>query len=135
MEYVCGPNWDQRICKINPKNKVGILMSQGLDSATLFGCLEEENCEVIIYNVFTSNYNVNKSLELIVKSFGHNPNNIRYIGKHRSNWPMKNHYPRLCLAMQDIQKLNEVDELYVGNILTPHPQFFSKMEPRAKRYI
>jgi hypothetical protein len=48
MQYICGPTWDQRVVNINPKPKVALLMSGGIDSLVLYHLLSRE-AEVEVY--------------------------------------------------------------------------------------
>ena len=48
MRFECGPEWDTRIINIEPKGKIGILMSGGIDSWVLYNLLKlTPNCPPI----------------------------------------------------------------------------------------
>lgn len=47
-EYIVGPEWDRRVVTINPKKKIGIAMSGGIDSWVLYNLLPNN---VKIFNV------------------------------------------------------------------------------------
>jgi len=128
MEFVCGPEWDKRIVDIEPADKVGILVSSGVDSTTLLFLLHLYfESEIRIFNVQTSEDPKKPVIEKILRDFNLDYE-IEVVGKDRYNWPMKAHYPRLCLAFQEIRDTTGVQELYCGNILTPHPQFFPRWD-------
>jgi uncharacterized Rmd1/YagE family protein len=48
MNLICGPDWDKRVVTIEPKGKMGLLMSGGIDSFVLFNLLPENT---IIFNI------------------------------------------------------------------------------------
>jgi len=50
MDYICGPEWDQRVVKINPKGRCAIIMSGGIDSFVLFSLLNIQS-EIDIFNI------------------------------------------------------------------------------------
>ena len=46
-EYIVGPDWDQRVVKINQQGKVGIIMSGGIDSLVLYHLLDDP----LVFNI------------------------------------------------------------------------------------
>lgn len=102
------------------------MVSSGIDSTTLLCLLHNHfDSHIRIFNVQTSEDPSKPTIENIL-SESNLPYDIEVVGKSRWNWPMKAHYPRLCLAFQEIRDTTDVEELYCGNILTPHPQFFPR---------
>ena len=55
-KFITGPEWDERIVTLNPKRKIGVLMSSGMDSTTLFKLLWDNfpTSQIRIFNVQTS---------------------------------------------------------------------------------
>jgi hypothetical protein len=133
MEFRCGPKWDERIVHLEPKEKIGVLMSSGADSTTLFKLLWDNfpDTEIRIFNVQTSDDPKKPLIEEILKKFDVNLE-LEIVGKTRWNWPMSAHYPRLCKAFQEIRDTTDCQELYCGNILPPHPQWFKRWDPNQK---
>jgi hypothetical protein len=127
MEFRCGPGWDERIVSIDPKSNPAILLSSGMDSSTILGIFAcgMPNVKFRVFNVQTSDDPNKPEIDAILKFFGLDIE-LEIVGTSRRNWPMKSHYPRLCLAFQEIRDTTDVGELYCGNILTPHPQFFPR---------
>ena len=49
MRFECGPEWDTRIVNLNPKGKIGIMITGGIDSWLLYNLLAlEYNHESIL---------------------------------------------------------------------------------------
>lgn len=135
MDFVCGPEWDERIVKINPKRKVGILLSSGVDSTVLFKFIWDNfpATDIRIFNVQTSKNPRKPKIEKILNVLGlQNTLELEIVGKDKWDWPMESHYPRLCYAFQEIRDTTDCEELYCGNILSPHPQFFPRWDVNQK---
>ena len=130
MEFICGPEWDKRIINLKPKKNIGILLSSGLDSTTILGLmLLHFDSNVMFFNVQTSQDPHKPKIEKLLELIGRDPNELIVVGESRYHWPMKSHYPRLCRGFQEIRETYPIlDELYCGNILTPHPQFFPRWD-------
>ena len=133
MKFHTGPSWDERVIDISPKRKIGVLLSSGVDSTTLFKLLWDNfpAVDIRIFNVQTSEdpekpliKNILEKLDVDLK--------LEIVGESRWNWPMSAHYPRLCLAFQDIRDNTDVEELYCGNILSPHPYFWPRFDHTQK---
>jgi len=126
-EFRCGPVWDERIVKLNPAKKIGVLMSSGADSTTLFKLLWDNfpETEIRIFNVQTSWDPKKPLIEEILEKLGVDLE-LEIIGEKYHNWEMKNHFARLMLAFQDVRNDEDIEELYCGNILPPHPQWFPR---------
>ena len=60
MKFITGPKWDERVITLNPKKKVGVLMSSGVDSTTIFKLLWDnfEDINIRIFNVITNFINI-----------------------------------------------------------------------------
>ena len=56
MEFHTGPEWDERVITLKPAKKIGVLLSSGMDSTTLFKLLYTKFPEtsIRIFNVQTS---------------------------------------------------------------------------------
>jgi|TARA_R110001606_G_scaffold143482_1_gene282767 hypothetical protein len=133
MEFRTGPKWDERIIHLEPAKKIGVLISSGVDSTTLFKLLYDNfiNTSIRIFNVQTSDDPEKPVIDAILNQLGVDME-LEIVGKSRWNWPMSAHYPRLCLAFQEIRDTTDVEELYCGNILPPHSQFFPRWDPTQK---
>lgn len=130
MKFLCGPKWDERLVTLEPADKIGVLMSSGADSTTLFKLLYDNfpDTEIRLFNVQTSWDPKKPLIEEILKKLEVNLE-LEFVGKSRYNWPMKSHFPRLMLAFQEIRDQTDCEELYCGNILPPHPQWFPRFNP------
>ena len=133
MKFITGPKWDERVITLNPKKKVGVLMSSGVDSTTIFKLLWDnfEDINIRIFNVQTSEDPSKPLINEILEKLNVDLE-LEIVGKTRWNWPMSSHYPRLCLAFQEIRDTTDCEELYCGNILPPHPQWFPRWDPTQK---
>lgn len=133
MEFKTGPEWDERIVNLKPKKDIGVLVSSGADSTVLLNLLWTHfpHVDIQLFNVQTSEDPRKPLIENILKEL-HIPIQIDVVGQSRWNWPMKSHYPRLCLAFQEIRDNTDCEELYCGNILPPHPQWFPRWNPAQK---
>lgn len=133
MEFICGPDWDKRLVTLTPKTEIGVLVSSGLDSTTLLALLYNQfpDIDIRLFNVQTSEDPRKPVIEKILHVLDI-PIPIEVVGESRWNWPMSAHYPRLCLAFQEIRDRTDVQELYCGNILTPHPQWFPRWNPEQR---
>lgn len=124
MKFTCGPEWDERILNLNPKKKIGVLVSSGLDSTTLLGLLHNNfDVEITLFNIQTGPNPIkpviNNLLDLMNISL---PLNI--IGQSRWQIPMYNHHARIWLAFEEVRTQWDVEELYCGNIQSPREEFF-----------
>lgn len=134
MKFVCGPEWDERICSINPKPTIGVLVSSGVDSTTLLKLIYDNfkyRTRIRLFNVQTSEDPQKPLIDKILRELEIDIP-LEIVGESRWNWPMSAHYPRLCLAFQEIRDHTDCDELYCGNILPPHPQWFPRFDPKQK---
>ena len=133
-KFICGPEWDERVISLNPAKKIGVLLSSGADSTTIFKLLWDNfpETEIRIFNVQTSGDQKKPLIEEILKQFDISDLQLEIVGEKRHHWDMKNHYPRLALAFQDIRNETDVEELYCGNILPPHPQWFPRWDPSQR---
>lgn len=132
-KFHTGPDWDERVVTLNPKRKIGVLLSSGADSTTLFKLLWDHfpTSQIRIFNVQTSDNPEKPIIKKLLKEMKLDLE-LEIVGESRWNWPMSAHYPRLCLAFQEIRDNTDVQELYCGNILTPHPQFFPRWDETQK---
>ena len=131
MEFRTGPEWDLRTITLKPKPKIGVLVSSGIDSTTLRKLLYQnfnETTDIRIFNVQTNEDPEKPLIDDILRRL-HIPLQLEIVGRSRRLWPMTAHYPRLCKAFQDIRDTTDCEELYCGNILTPHPQWFNRWNP------
>ena len=133
MKFHTGPDWDERVIDINPKRKIGVLLSSGVDSSTLFKLLWDNfpAVDIRIFNVQTSENPEKPLIQNILQMLGVDLE-LEIVGESRWNWPMSAHYPRLCLAFQDIRDNTDIEELYCGNILSPHPYFWPRFDHNQK---
>ena len=133
MKFLTGPTWDERVIDLNPASKIGILVSSGVDSTTLLK-LNWDNFKDInirLFNVQTSENPAKPTIQKILDQL-EIPLELEIVGKSRWNWPMHAHYPRLCKAFQEIRDTIDCEELYCGNILPPHPQWFPRWDVKQK---
>jgi|TARA_Y100000289_G_C3927929_1_gene154601 7-cyano-7-deazaguanine synthase in queuosine biosynthesis len=133
MKFHTGPEWDERVITLEPKRKIGVLLSSGVDSTVLFKMLWDNfpTIQIKIFNVQTSENPEKPKITEILKKLRIDLD-LEIVGESRWNWPMKSHYPRLCLAFQEIRDNYDCEELYCGNILSPHPYFFPRFNETQK---
>jgi len=128
QDFIIGPEWDKRVLSLNPGKRVGVLMSSGMDSTTLFCMLTKYfDVDIEVFNIQTSE-NPDKPIVQDILDAMSFTKELHIVGSTRWQWPMQSHYPRLARGMQEIRDHFAIDNLYCGNILTPHPQFFPRWD-------
>ena len=72
MEFRTGPKWDERIIHLEPAKKIGVLISSGVDSTTLFKLLYDnfKDTSIRIFNVQTSDDPEKPVIDAILNQLG-----------------------------------------------------------------
>ena len=120
MQYICGPNWDQRIISVEQKGKVGILMSGGIDSWVLYNLLNDP----IIFNITRAD------------GFDGADRVRKLTGKQITEIPESttNHWQRVDIGIDYILENYDVDQLYDGINLNPPIDLFPEFNILSKPY-
>ena len=119
MQYVCGPSWDQRVVNIDPKEKVALLMSGGIDSLVLYHLLSRE-CEVEVYTAERDDgFDSPKKVESII---GHAPNVIKLNPTHHSQ-----------IMIQAIESI-KCQDIYLGLNVQPPIEHFPQFDIEGRPY-
>lgn len=50
-KYICGPIWDRRLFDINPKGKVGLMITGGVDSWVMYNLLKPLSTNITLFNI------------------------------------------------------------------------------------
>tara|TARA_B100000575_G_C23047964_1_gene603257 strand:- start:588 stop:1190 length:603 start_codon:yes stop_codon:yes gene_type:complete len=128
MTYICGPKWDQRVVKINPKGRCAIIMSGGIDSFVLFNLLSL----VTYVDVF----NVNRqdgfdNYKRVERLTGQKVNIVNELTTNAAT--------RIEYSINQIIKEYNYDEVYAGTNHTPplayFPEFDRPDRPKRPWYI
>jgi len=117
MRLECGPQWDTRIITINPKPKVGILMSGGIDSWVLFNILKLDFSipEILIFNIKRADgYDRAERIKLLTGR-----SEIIEVDELTTN-----HEDRIPMGADYIIDNYGIDELYIGVNIIPHTEYF-----------
>lgn len=124
MRFLCGPIWDERVVNLQPKKKIGVLVSSGIDSTTILAMmLKHFSSEIVLFNIQTGPNPRKPVIDQLLKELNTNlPLNI--VGKSRWEIPMYNHHARIWKAFEEIRNEWDVEELYCGNIMSPREEFF-----------
>jgi len=121
MRYECGPEWDTRVININPKPKIGIMMSGGIDSWVLFNILKSDRWsspEIVIFNIKRADrYDGAERIKLLTGR-----SEIIEIDELTTN-----HANRIPTAKDYILKNYGIDELYTGVNHTPPSEHFPEL--------
>ena len=115
--YECGPAWDTRIITINPKAKVGILMSGGIDSWVLYNILKLDfsKPEIVIFNIKRGDgYDTAKRVKLLTGR-----SDIIEVDELTTQ-----HADRVSKGSHHIIDNYSIDELYLGTNIIPHTEYF-----------
>ena len=134
VDFICGPDWDKRILSLNPKKKVGVLISSGMDSTTiLWFLLNHFDCDITLFNVMTGPNKVKPVVSSLLEQMDCDlPLNI--VGEKLWETPMYNHHARLWKGFQEIRDEWDVEELYCGNIQSPREEFFPRFTIRSPEF-
>ena len=135
VDIVCGPDWDQRIIRLQPKQKVGVLMSSGMDSTTILQLLlmHFPDIEIKLFNIQTGPNKVKPVINKLLEEMNCDlPLNI--VGEKLWDTPMYNHHARLWKGFQEIRDEWDVEELYCGNIQSPREEFFPRFNIHSPEF-
>lgn len=129
MRFHTGPVCDERVITLEPKKNIGVLVSSGADSTTLLALLYKnfQDCNIRLFNVQTSEDPRKPKIENILKQLDINLE-LEIVGKKTWAWSMNAHYARLATAFVEIRDTTNCEELYCGNILPPHSQWFPRWD-------
>lgn len=138
MEFRCGPSWDERIVNLNPADKVGVLVSGGMDSTILVGLLLKyfPDVDVKLYSIkssldSTKNHKLNldpifDALNVICE---HDISSWEDWGKGEAwSWDAIYHCVRISKTLREIRDDTDRDEVYQGHIMPVNPYFFPKFD-------
>lgn len=120
MDYIVGPSWDRRVITIEPKGKIGIAMSGGIDSWVVYNTLPKN---VMIFNIkrkdgADSSDNIRRLI---------NRDDIIEIDEDTTE-----HATRIRRGITNILDRYDIDQLYTGvNHIPPLAHFpeFSENKP------
>jgi 3'-phosphoadenosine 5'-phosphosulfate sulfotransferase (PAPS reductase)/FAD synthetase len=86
-KFICGPEWDERIVTLDPAKKIGILMSSGVDSTTLFKLILDNfpDTEIRLFNVQTSWDPKKPLIDEILSKLG-SKIKLEVVGEKRHDW-------------------------------------------------
>jgi 7-cyano-7-deazaguanine synthase in queuosine biosynthesis len=135
VDIICGPEWDQRVIRLKPKSKVGVLMSSGMDSTTILQLLLTNfpDIDIKLFNIQTGPNKVKPVINKLLEQMSCNlPLNI--IGEKLWDTPMYNHHARLWKGFQEIRDEWDVEELYCGNIQSPREEFFPRFNIHSPEF-
>jgi 7-cyano-7-deazaguanine synthase in queuosine biosynthesis len=134
VDIVCGPDWDPRIIRLNPKRKVGVLMSSGMDSTTILQLLLSfGDVKIKLFNIQTGPNKVKPVINKLLEEMNCKlPLNI--VGEKLWDTPMYNHHARLWKGFQEIRDDWDVDELYCGNLQSPREEFFPRFNIHSPEF-
>lgn len=118
MQYICGPNWDQRVVTINQQGKVGIIMSGGIDSWVLYNLLDNPT----IFNIARAD------------GFDSAARVRQLTGKPVIEIPeiTNEHWRRVGTAIDHIFANYNIDQLYYGINVIPPTEYFPEFNSVGK---
>lgn len=123
MQYICGPEWDQRVVNLNPRGNVGIVMSGGIDSWVLYNLLTNHTKPIIFNIVRKDGFDTVDRVRNLTKR--------PVIGVPEST---THHAMRVPEGIWKILREYDLDELYYGINAGPptnhFPEFASEDQPR-----
>lgn len=115
MEYICGPDFDKRILTLNPKRKISITMSGGVDSFVLYKLLGNimplENIDIFYSK--RPDFDTYSHLQKLTER-----KDIIIIPEQTKS---KNRFVEL---VNIIKKEYDYDEIYMGLNIIPHTHYF-----------
>ena len=136
VDIICGPDWDKRILTLNPKPKIGILMSSGMDSTIILKLMMyyfPSDVDIKLFNIKTGPNLVKPVINDLLDQLNCDlPLNI--VGDKHWEIPMYNHHARLWKGFQEIRDEWDVDELYCGNIQSPREEFFPTFDVHSPEF-
>ena len=118
MQYICGPEWDQRVVNIPTDKKPGIIMSGGIDSFVMYHLLDNP----IIFNIARAD-GFDSSTR--VKAITNKP--VIEIAELTTE-----HWARVPTAIDYILKNYDIDNLYYGINHTPPLEYFPEFDTSDK---
>ena len=129
--YECGPAWDTRIITINPKAKVGILMSGGIDSWVLYNILKLDfsKPEIVIFNIKRGDgYDTAKRVKLLtgISDIIEVDELTTQLADYDSEGS------RVSKGAHHIMNNYSIDELYLGTNIIPHTEYFPEFISQGK---
>ena len=135
VDIICGPDWDKRVLSLNPKNKIGVLVTSGMDSTTLLKLLlmYYPTINITLYNIQTGPNLRKPVIEDLLKQMDCDLP-INFLGTKNWNIPMYNHHARIWKAFQEARDELDIDELYCGNIMSPREEFFPRFNIHSPEF-
>lgn len=135
MKFICGPEWDERVLNLNPRKKIGVLVSSGMDSTTLLWMLSKHfpYTEIQLFNIRTGVNTCKPVIEHLLNEMNLDLK-INVVGDENWKIPMYNHHARLWLGFDEIRREWDVDELYCGNLQSPREEFFRRFDIRSPEF-
>lgn len=134
-KFQCGPEWDERVVNINPQGKIGVLVSSGMDSTTLLAVLSSIHpiSDITLFNIQTGPNPRKPVIEDLLRQMNL-PLEVNIVGQSRWEIPMYNHHARIFLAMDEIRREWDIDQLYCGNIQSPREEFFPRFDIHSPEF-
>ena len=141
MKFECGPEWDTRVIHIKPKNKIGIMMTGGIDSWVLYNLLKidlfDNSRKILIFNISAvgpggDGHDTPERISLLTDR-----DDIIEIDKYIEC--TDNDSPRFkpwheVIKMSMIHMLEDfdIDELYTGDNMNPPIEYFPEFNTNGK---
>jgi len=123
MDFICGPEWDRRVISLEPKGKIGLMITGGIDSWVLFNLLlQATHLDITLFTIDRKDgFDKVEHVEFLTG---------------RSVIPIPetttNHKDRYFEGITKIFKDFDIDELYTGINITPPTDFFPEFESVGK---
>jgi len=140
MRFECGPEWDIRVIDIKPKNKIGIMMTGGIDSLVLYNLLKivmGDPSKILIFNVIASGdhgegYDSPERVSLLTDRY-----DIIKIDKYIKHTENDKPYYKPWTEVLDLSQTHmledfDIDELYIGMNMNPPTEFFPEFDTSDK---
>ena len=140
MRFECGPEWDTRVIHIKPKNKVGVMMTGGIDSLVLYNLLKivmGDTSKILIFNIRAGGdggpgYDTPERVSLLTDR-----DDIiavtKYIEYTENDKPyFKPWYEVMRMSMDYMLEDFDIDELYIGMNMNPPTEFFPEFDISTK---
>jgi tRNA(Ile)-lysidine synthase TilS/MesJ len=115
MEFVCGPSWNKRIIEIEPKEKIALCMSGGIDSWVLYNLLGKfvDLNDIGIFNLRKDEFDVVHHVKKLT-----NRNDIIIVDDEDRS------VNRFNFFIEKIKDKYDYEEIYIALNVIPHLAYF-----------